>query len=95
MENSKKFHEVCSARTDDAFLYLTVDGQPYRIAWSKCGEQFMNASSVERALIQVSPAGYGLHWPLLDEDLAIDPLLEEAEQLAMATAPKSSEIVQT
>ncbi|HZQ09456.1 MAG TPA: DUF2442 domain-containing protein [Anaerolineae bacterium] len=32
----------------------------------------------------MSPSGYGLHWRDLDEDLAINPLLEIAEHLADA-----------
>mgnify|MGYP006293266545 CR=1 FL=1 len=30
---------------------------------------------VARETIEVSPAGYGLHWPLVDEDLSIDGIL--------------------
>jgi hypothetical protein len=28
-----------------------------------------------RAAYEVSPSGYGIHWPLVDEDLSIDGLL--------------------
>ncbi len=45
---------------------------------------------MERVLIQVSPAGYGLHWPLIDEDLAIEPLLRQAELL---TGENNAELV--
>ena len=29
----------------------------------------------ERATFEISPSGYGIHWPLLDEDISIDGLL--------------------
>ena len=35
-----------------------------------------NASEEEKTLFEISPSGYGIHWPLLDEDLSIDGLLK-------------------
>ncbi|WP_165360805.1 DUF2442 domain-containing protein [Candidatus Chloroploca sp. Khr17] len=29
----------------------------------------------------VSPSGYGIHWPEVDEDLALTPLLQDAERM--------------
>jgi len=36
----------------------------------------LNASDIERETFKISPFGYGIHWPLLDEDMSIDGLLE-------------------
>ena len=33
------------------------------------------ASSAEQSEFEVSPSGYGIHWPLIDEDISIDGLL--------------------
>jgi len=33
------------------------------------------ATEIERKTFEVSPSGYGIHWPLLDEDIPIDGLL--------------------
>lgn len=76
-----KIHEVHSIKVDDTYLYLTVDGQSYRVKWVDCSAKLTQATSIEREYIEVSPSGYGLHWPLLDEDLAVDPLLRHAEIL--------------
>lgn len=76
-----KIHEVHSIKVDDTYLYLTVDGQPYRVKWVDCSAKLTQATSIEREYVEVSPSGYGLHWPLIDEDLAIDPLLQQAETL--------------
>lgn len=35
----------------------------------------MNASEIERNTYEISPSGYGIHWPLIDEDISIDGLL--------------------
>ena len=74
-----KIHEIDSIRTDEAYLYLTVDGQSYRIQWADCSPRLLRATSDQRKRFEVSPSGYGIHWPEIDEDLAITPLLESAE----------------
>jgi len=38
-----------------------------------------NASDTQRRRAVVSPGGYGIHWPELDEDLSIGGLLRLAE----------------
>ncbi|MFZ0132794.1 MAG: DUF2442 domain-containing protein [Desulfobacterales bacterium] len=33
------------------------------------------ASEEQKNNFEISPSGYGIHWPLLDEDISIDSLL--------------------
>jgi len=79
-------HDVSSIRTDRAYLYLTVDGKRYRIPWGDCSPRLVQASYLERRRVEVSPSGYGLRWPLIDEDLAIEPLIAGAEEILTETA---------
>jgi len=74
-----KMHDVGSVRVDNAFLYLTVDGRSYRISWDNCSSRLAKATLRQRKRLEVSPSGYGIHWPEIDEDLAITPLLQRAE----------------
>jgi hypothetical protein len=76
-----KIFDVKQVRGDNDYLYLTVDGEDYQIPWRDCSPKLAAATSTERGHIDVSPSGYGLHWPLLDEDLAIRPLLQQAEPI--------------
>lgn len=78
MEITQKLHNVEVIHTDEYALYIKLDHQVYRIAWEKCSPKLACATQAERALIHVSPSGYGLHWPLIDEDLAIHPLRKVA-----------------
>jgi hypothetical protein len=32
---------------------------------------------MERQIFSVSPSGYGIHWPLIDEDLAIEQIIRD------------------
>ena len=81
-----KIHNVQSIEADDTYLYLTVDGQSYRIRWADCSPRLVEATPFQRQNVEVSPSGYGLHWPLIDEDLAIGPLLQRAKTLEVETA---------
>jgi hypothetical protein len=79
----KKVHDVRSVQTDDINFYLTVDGQAYRIRWADCSPRLMQATRSQRENLEISPSGYGIQWPEIDEDLAITPLLQYAEALTI------------
>ena len=56
-------------------MILTIDGQEKALQVSERSPALQNASEKEKNLFEISPSGYGIHWPLLDEDLSIDGLL--------------------
>lgn len=84
MEN--KVHNVEGVSTDSNFLFITIDNQAYQIDWGSCSTKLSDATETERAYVEISPSGYGLHWPLIDEDLAITPLLQYARNVALEIA---------
>jgi len=56
-------------------LILIMDRGRISIPWEHCSPRLARASLVERSRAELSPSGYGIHWPLIDEDLAVGPLL--------------------
>ncbi|MBI2722152.1 MAG: DUF2442 domain-containing protein [Bacteroidetes bacterium] len=34
------------------------------------------ANQLQRDFYKISPSGYGIYWPLIDEDLSVDALLK-------------------
>jgi len=60
--------------TADA-LILIMDSGTVAIPWERCSARLARASWIERNRAELSPSGYGIHWPLIDEDLAVGPLL--------------------
>jgi hypothetical protein len=56
-------------------LILIMESGPVSIQWEKCSKLLAYASAIDRNRAVLSPSGYGIHWPLLDEDLAVGPLL--------------------
>ena len=60
--------------TPEALILITQSGS-VSVRWERCSERLAGASVLERSRAELSPSGYGIHWPLLDEDLAVGPLL--------------------
>jgi len=81
-----KIHNLQSVEADEIYLYLVIDDNSYRIRWEKCSPKLAHANLAQRKRVDVAPSGYGIHWPELEEDLAITPLLKHAETLEMETA---------
>ena len=71
----KKFHDISDLKFEDGFLVITIDGEPKRFQLKEVSPVLENASEEERNNFEISPSGYGIHWPLLDEDISIDGLL--------------------
>jgi hypothetical protein len=58
-------------------LRLILADRKVLIPWEKCSKRLANATLAERQMAELSPGGYGIHWPLLDEDLSVPGLLRE------------------
>jgi Protein of unknown function (DUF2442) len=60
--------------TDDTLAVDLDDGRTIAvpIAWYP---RLAHGTPVERANFEISGAGYGLHWPELDEDIGVEGLL--------------------
>jgi NAD(P)H-hydrate repair Nnr-like enzyme with NAD(P)H-hydrate epimerase domain len=69
-----KAHEVTEIRFRDEELIVVADGQERAFLLADVSPRLAAASPQERECFEVSPCGYGVHWPLLDEDLSIDGL---------------------
>ncbi len=69
------------ARTVEAtatHLVIETDQGRFQIPWQNCSSILVRADAVERSRFRVSPSGYGIHCPLLDEDLANKTLVHAA-----------------
>ena len=89
----KKIHEVEKIEFDDEFMTLFVDGKSFRNRIAEVSERLANASETQRRFFRVSPSGYGIHWPEIDEDLSVDGLIESAKLRRYPRAAKTSAAV--
>ena len=70
-----KIHTIDRVFFEGDNLCLNVDGGSYRLKLADISQRLSSATPAERERLELSPSGYGIHWPLLDEDLSIDGLL--------------------
>ena len=70
-----KAHEVQEVKVSGTVLTLRVDGRQYRVDLARQSTKLARATQEQRDSFEVSPSGYGIHWPDLDEDLSIDGLI--------------------
>jgi len=71
----EKYHKVESIDFVKDNLLLRVDGKEYKFLLSDISRRLANASSEKREKYEISASGYGIYWPLIDEDLSIDGLI--------------------
>jgi len=58
-------------------LILVLPDHRVHIPWERCSSRLASASHALRSQAELSPGGYGIHWPLLDEDLSVSGLLRD------------------
>lgn len=71
-------HNVQSLEFQGQMMVLQVDGQTYQIPIAQASPHLAQASDQDRHHYRISPSGYGIHWPTLDEDLSIQGLIKLA-----------------
>jgi hypothetical protein len=72
-------HSIQTIKFDTDFIYLIIDSKEVKVALDKVSLKLKKANEIERMLYKISPSGYGIHWPLIDEDLSVDALLKSVE----------------
>lgn len=70
-----KIHKIKNGGFDNGHLKIDIDGKAYVFDLRKVSRCLLNAASSQRARFEISPSGYGIHWPLIEEDISIDGLL--------------------
>ena len=79
-----KRHDVQDLTFAGDTLVLVVDGQRYEFALAEISARLAGAPVAARRRYEVSPTGYGIHWPEVDEDLSVDGLLRHYAAKAVA-----------
>ena len=74
MQRSNPVTATAIEQTADALVIIAGD-QRVRIPWERCSKCLLTATAQERMNAELSPGGYGIHWPLIDEDLSVNRLL--------------------
>jgi hypothetical protein len=70
------YHKIEQVSVNQKSLNLSIDGKKKHFNISVISEKLRTASDLQRNTFEISPSGYGISWPLIDEDLSIDGLLK-------------------
>jgi hypothetical protein len=76
MNHSVKEHIVLEITFNNQLMIIKTDNNIVNIDLNQVSKKLLNATDIERALYKVSPSGYGVHWPLIDEDISLHALLK-------------------
>lgn len=71
-----KIHHIKSLEFNGEIMSIEIDGLKYEVPISEISKKLQSANSIERSAFIVSPSGYGISWPLIDEDISIEKLLK-------------------
>ena len=64
-----------TAEATDTHLIIGTHKGKHEIRWEMCSEKLAQATQAERVRLALSPSGCSIRWPLLEEDLAVGPLI--------------------
>ncbi|HEY3964102.1 MAG TPA: DUF2442 domain-containing protein [Planctomycetaceae bacterium] len=72
-----KIEQITAVRIEPtpAALVIVFEDRELQIPWGQCSSKLADASDLERSRAELSPGGYGIHWPLIDEDLSVAGLV--------------------
>ena len=73
----KKYHKINNIRITVDKLKIIIDQQKYEFDLKRISTKLAEVSEQEKKNFKISPSGYGIHWPMIDEDIAIDGLLRQ------------------
>ncbi|GEM_PF-218584 len=90
MECLVRMHNVQKIDFEGARMVLTVDGQVYGVDLASVSSRLASANDAARRTYSISPSGYGVHWPDIDEDLTIDGLIASAHPAQPKIGQESS-----
>lgn len=72
-------HSIINIKIDAEFISLELEDMSIKVSLAKVSQKLRMASDFERNFYKISPSGYGIHWPLIDEDLSIASLIKFQE----------------
>lgn len=76
--NLPQSNTIQSVSFSEEKLLITVNEIDYSFNLKDISLKLLNATKEERNQFEISPANYGIHWPLIDEDLSIKGLINKS-----------------
>jgi hypothetical protein len=77
-------YKISKIYFDQENLVLILNDQQYFFKINEISDKLAKANEKERNNFKISPSGYGIHWPSIDEDLSINGLLSKMNKSHVA-----------
>lgn len=61
-------------------MIVSKNGEKVILDLREVSARLFEASEEERNLYENSPSGYGVHWPLIDEDLSLESIFKTIDE---------------
>jgi hypothetical protein len=75
VNNMQKYHEIGEIKFNEKEMTIIIDGRLHNIPLNSLSKKLQNATIDSLCHYELSPSGYGIYWPDLDEDISIDGML--------------------
>lgn len=75
-----KIPKVTSVSFKGDIFIIIADGNKYSWNVKDLSNSLLHASESDRNNFIISPSGYGIHWPTIDEDISLSGLLKNMKQ---------------
>jgi len=72
----KKLNNIESIQFTKETLLIKIDNIIHQLDLKVISNKLLKASEEERNNYIISPANYGIHWPMIDEDISLNILLQ-------------------
>jgi hypothetical protein len=69
-------HNIEKVSFEANCMALQMDGEALILHLDNLSPKLLKANKTEREGYKISPSGYGIHWPLIDEDISIEAMLK-------------------
>ena len=70
-----KHYNISGLKFEGNFLFLTINGEKKKFPLREVSLAIEQATDEQKNTYEISPSGYGIHWPLIDEDVFVGGLL--------------------
>lgn len=73
-------HVIKDISFENNTMIINIDNQVFNFQLNKVSKKLLDATDLQRQFYKVSPSGYGIHWPLVDEDLSVEHLIKMSDK---------------
>jgi hypothetical protein len=70
-----RYHSLENIKIEQGILSVIVDKEQIQRKLIEISPVLAQAKTEDISVFEISLSGYGIHWPVLDEDISIDGLL--------------------